>query len=352
MTLKNIFVLLKHAIICGFVCLTWGKTITYNFNFTHSKDPAKIASELYSDPVFIRKLRNNGVVHLPNAIPPHLIRRALRDLNIFMSQKDTWSQWGGLGGIVAGGMPKESKEITDLFNESFLKHLFPMFFGTIKNGEKLDYAQKKGQVCLRFPEHCSAHCDHTEFDSPEPVRKQRYLEGIQRTSPPWHFDGVLSGPNPSPQSIAQQREVDKIFNFDALIGILLSDVPLILSGELCVYPGSVRGLSEYFQSNKSAIPHVRQEGIGRALQPLTEKLLGTEPHHCTGRAGDVFIANYLTAHYLCPNFSPNIRYKVYFRVKGPKFPGGMNGPQFFGVEEMVQDSLEQPWLHWTFHDAK
>ena len=42
-------------------------------------------------------------------------------------------------------------------------------------------------------------------------------------------------------------------------------------------------------------------------------------HHCIGKAGDVFIANYMTAHFVAPNTSADIRYAVYFRVHGPGF---------------------------------
>ena len=44
--------------------------------------------------------------------------------------------------------------------------------------------------------------------------------------------------------------------------------------------------------------------------------------HCVGHVGDVFIANYLTAHLIAPNASPEIRYAVYFRLKGEHFQAG------------------------------
>ncbi len=56
----------------------------------------------------------------------------------------------------------------------------------------------------------------------------------------------------------------------------------------------------------------------------TDGLLGQNPVHCLGHAGDAFLANYMTAHFVAPNTSPAIRYAVYFRVKGPGFPRGVH----------------------------
>ena len=41
--------------------------------------------------------------------------------------------------------------------------------------------------------------------------------------------------------------------------------------------------------------------------------------HCIGKAGDAFICNYMTAHFVAPNTCPNIRYACYFRIRGPAF---------------------------------
>ena len=71
----------------------------------------------------------------------------------------------------------------------------------------------------------------------------------------------------------------------------------------------------------------------------TDALLGTEVVHCTGRAGDVFIANYLTAHLVAPNVSPNIRYAVYFRIRGPSFEGLSENRQ----------SMLNPLMNWKLY---
>ncbi len=58
--------------------------------------------------------------------------------------------------------------------------------------------------------------------------------------------------------------------------------------------------------------------------PHTDQLIGSKVHHCIGKAGDVFLANYTTAHFVNANVSPKIRYAVYFRVKGPTFKQGID----------------------------
>ena len=55
--------------------------------------------------------------------------------------------------------------------------------------------------------------------------------------------------------------------------------------------------------------------------------------------GDVFLANYMTAHFIAPNDSPDIRYALYFRVTGT----ALNGKS---VNGHCPDSMLKPWLHW------
>jgi hypothetical protein len=100
--------------------------------------------------------------------------------------------------------------------------------------------------------------------------------------------------------------------------VLLSDVPDKMSGELCVYPGSHEKMALHF-APPGVIEDVRVRG-NKALPTGagTDTLFGgAAAVHCTGRAGDVFVANYLTAHFVAPNMSPHIRYAVYFRVHAP-----------------------------------
>ena len=66
-------------------------------------------------------------------------------------------------------------------------------------------------------------------------------------------------------------------------------------------------------------------------------------HRCTGRAGDVFLANYMTAHLIAPNTSPNTRYAMYFRIKSaqewPHNTAGNGNSQATHCERSMLD----PW---------
>ena len=52
--------------------------------------------------------------------------------------------------------------------------------------------------------------------------------------------------------------------------------------------------------------------------------------------GDVFFANFMTAHFIAPNTSPFIRYAIYFRVKSHRF----------GTTLHNSVSMLDPWAHW------
>ena len=73
----------------------------------------------------------------------------------------------------------------------------------------------------------------------------------------------------------------------------------------------------------------------------TWQIFKQKPCHCTGKKGDVFLANYLTAHFVAPNTSPFIRYAVYFRVtrQGAQriLPNGKHNP----------GPLLDPWVNWA-----
>ncbi len=57
--------------------------------------------------------------------------------------------------------------------------------------------------------------------------------------------------------------------------------------------------------------------------------------HCIGKAGDAFICNYMTAHFVAPNTSPHIRYACYFRIRGPKFE----------IDPKAKDAMLWPNIH-------
>ena len=148
----------------------------------------------------------------------------------------------------------------------------------------------------------------------------------------WHIDGCASDFIPGVTD-----HYGTIHNFNMLIGCLLSDVPEPMSGELCCYPGSHVKMANYLQE-KGRLNELRTKG--NAVLPTgnkTDDIFERPVFHGTGKAGDLFIANYLTAHFIAPNTAPDIRYAVYFRVKGPRFKEGK------GSEEGLLD----PWCDWV-----
>jgi hypothetical protein len=136
----------------------------------------------------------------------------------------------------------------------------------------------------------------------------------------------------------------QVHNFDALVGVLLSDVPAPMAGELCCYPGSHLALASHLAA-PGAMDALRANGNTVLPTDRTDTLFARPAAHCTGKAGDVFLANYMTAHFIAPNTSPAVRYAVYFRVKGPGFDG-----QRGGGGGNPRPMLE-PWVHWALGGA-
>ena len=126
-----------------------------------------------------------------------------------------------------------------------------------------------------------------------------------------------------------------------------SDVDDAMSGELCVYPGSHTALAQYFNHGSgqgqggNRLADVRTHGnTSLPTGPRTDELFDCPVHHCIGKAGDLFIANYMTAHFIAPNTAPDIRYAVYFRVSAPAFLAGRD------KGGMRPESMLEPWCDW------
>jgi hypothetical protein len=111
-----------------------------------------------------------------------------------------------------------------------------------------------------------------------------------------HIDGMYSSNN----------EVRKgsIYTFTALVGILLSDIPNRFWGNFAGWPGTHSIFAEYFQGYGPEI-------LKRSLPPIELP----EPEQIIGKAGDMILCHYLTAHTVVVNVSPYIRYAVFFRLK-------------------------------------
>ena len=141
---------------------------------------------------------------------------------------------------------------------------------------------------------------------------------------PWHIDGL------------QGLKAGKgLFDFDVLVGVLLSDIDTEMSGELCYFRGSHFVLTEFLRDG--GLEKLRSGG-GLRKWVDAEQAFPLGVARCLGKAGDVFLAHRCTAHFISPNSSPNIRYAVYFRVKGPH-PMGES-------ELDVREFMLHPFHHW------
>ncbi len=215
-----------------------------------------------------QSLYEDGLVRLPGIVPPETVNAALRGVN------------GSLGS--AGIDPKDlvtfrsqsycpelqrSKAITDLLMASPLWELAESAIGPGAISPV-----DSGQIALRFPSP-----DQPPHD-PHP-----------------HIDGMHTPHNGVPAGT--------IWNFTALVGVFLSDVPGPYAGNFTVWPGTHRTYESHF----------REHGPESLLQGMPTVSL-PEPEQVTARAGDAILAHYQLGHGIAGNASPHIRYAVFFRL--------------------------------------
>lgn len=129
-----------------------------------------------------------------------------------------------------------------------------------------------------------------------------------------HIDGI-----PSPYNGITK---DNYNNFELLVGVFLNDITEDYSGNLVVWPRSHMLFCKYFQENGpesilNGIPNVE-------LGPFEQIKV---------KQGDAIICNYLLAHSVSPNLSPNIRYAIYFRVN-------------YKNKDSWKTNLIDPWWFW------
>lgn len=280
----------------------------------HSADPGytqtdlmNAAGALYSDINFLTSLNNDGYARLPNAVPKHLVERALGEVNRMLAVTKNID-------FFKGYLFPNTTQLTDVFNESFLPFLMRKLFGEFNNCTLIpratqdtcpsakEYHQNTVQLAIRFP---GDGCPDQICD------KDYYAKDHEKWE--WHIDGI------SNKFVGHTSlHFDTIENYDALVGVLLSDIPEVLSGELSVYPKSHRYLADYF--SKFGFDEVAKTGTAALPRGYghTEKVLKTPPVPLLGKAGDAYIFSYNTAHFVNINQSPYIRYALYFRVVGPK----------------------------------
>lgn len=258
-------------------------------------------------------------MHLPDGIPSKLVHAAIKYVNKKIGEMKYFGAYGGKNNFQRDVSPSNDPEILNLFNKSFLKHLFELILGPRES----KYEMVVGQMMPRFP---------GDF-----CYKEMH----------WHIDYV------DVYNAEQQPSLPAVPNFDALVGVLLSDLHVEKSGELCTYPSSHRSLSKYFTKHTKEFEKLHQSGGSNVYSIMKdEEVFESDVYHCLGKAGDVFILNYMNAHYVTCNNSPNIRNNIYFRVWGNTFADHCREVYHFELENFGKDgcsnrtSMLNPLVHW------
>jgi ectoine hydroxylase-related dioxygenase (phytanoyl-CoA dioxygenase family) len=261
---------------------------------------------------WLSDFERNGFAKLPEAIDKDMINAALKEINRELGMSSaTTDKFKAKTSLKDVG-------ITDLFNKSVIPHVMEILLG-----KDHTYRQHAGQIALRFPG--DACVGNTAKSNPA------HFEVIASH---WHIDGCAGDFIPGVTD-----HYGEIHNFDCLVGVCLSPTVEPSSGELCCWPGSHERLSKWLDEGDN-LQRLKQEGNKVLPNGAKTKELfkGLKPVNCLAQPGDVFLANYMTAHCIAPNQSPNIRYAVYFRVYGKHFQDRHG---------QAPESMLHPWLHWT-----
>ena len=209
-----------------------------------------------------------GFLHIPGVVPRVMVDEALRAINHSLGE-----------GLPAEDIQKTRaqtycRELTQLPVISDLLNGTPAFSlaeSAIEPGRVR--RSNSGQIALRFP---------SFQDPPQP--------------PGGHVDGMHTPTNGVPKGT--------IGNFSMLVGVLLSDLPAPFCGNFTVFPGTHHQFEKYWQ----------EQGAESLLEGMP-KVQMPEPLQIIGKAGDIVLAHWATAHGAAVNVSPHVRYACFFRLK-------------------------------------
>lgn len=214
---------------------------------------------------------DHGYLKVPGVVPRAMVDEALQAIN-----------WNVGQGMNVSDMPvyhsqsfcpevKGTPVIADIFNKT---PVFSICESLIEKGQIKE--TKGGQVALRFPQ-------------------MRNLEQPMKPPSP-HIDGTYAPNNGVPK--------DEIHNFTMLVGVYLSDVIRENAGNFTVWPGS----------HWKFAAHFRQHGVASLAKGMPKIPDMPEPEQMLGQAGDVFFVHHMLGHTATPNYSPHVRYALFFRV--------------------------------------
>ena len=248
-----------------------------------------------------RRIADHGFTVLRDAVPESLRHEALRTINELLGR--------GIRGISPGCYSNEywreiinHASILDLFYKSSLFRIAEQLLGQGKVAPV-----SESHILLRFPQR-SKRGEEIEF----------------------HIDGILTSDDPDTAVIPSRLrgsipslKLGVIQRYTMQFCVLLADVPSENCGNFAVVPGSHRVAQKFIQERGV-------DALGRGLfSPAPQT-----PLQIRARAGDAVLCHYLTMHAGRDNFSPNIRYAVFFRVHHVDY---LADPEA---------ALQDMWLEW------
>ncbi|ETL96016.1 hypothetical protein L917_06297 [Phytophthora nicotianae] len=237
-----------------------------------------------------RSFMQNGYLQIRGAVPLPLANAALRRINHDLGIPGNMIDGGVEGAIKLAGKTSNSDVILDLYYLSDVSKYVEALVG-------IDQVvpPQGAQIALRFPE----------------LGEPREPLGTE-----WHTDGMRQG---------------HLHPFTLLAGIALSNVPEPLCGNLTVFSGSHMSLHSRLTADGKLRGHddecYKADSVwGDGTLPD----LGT-PVQLLAARGDLVLAHPNLAHRGGLNFSPDIRYQVYFRIKHKR------------LNELQQDCITDLW---------
>ncbi|GMF14985.1 unnamed protein product [Phytophthora lilii] len=221
-----------------------------------------------------RSFMQNGYLQIRGAVALPLANAALRRINHDLGIPGSMIDGGVEGSIKLAGNTSNSDAILDLYYLSDVSKYVEALVG-----EGLVVPPQGAQIALRFPE----------------LGEPREPLGTE-----WHTDGMRQG---------------RLHPFTLLASIALSNVQEPLCGNLTVFPGSHISLQSRLTADGKIHGHddecYKADSVwGDGTLPD----LGT-PVQLLASRGDLVLAHPNLAHRGGLNFSPDIRYQVYFRIK-------------------------------------
>ena len=271
-----------------------------------------------------RQFINQGFIQIENVIDKKLIAKAVAAINQQIGKGIPSGPEAAAFKLVRGGLgywPELAHKpvILDLLYKSPLATYIEQLVGKY-------HPCAMGQIALRFPGHSCLHSEeHSDLTNLMNIgRKVNNLFGKNQPDPIdehdfdtdfvvpmnwrqfWHVDGL---PNDLQHAMFPKGSV---MQFTLLVGILLTDLPKPLAGNLAVFPGSHQVIQDHINLyNLDPKEVLKTSATNGSVPPIQFKEL---IHQITGKAGDVILCHYQLAHTVAPNASENIRYAVYFRV--------------------------------------